>query len=312
MPVRQCGKCACFDQILDSVVSNTTFAVTPPSIMRNTFGLLLLLGAGLAFFSSRSGPAACQACNPAVLIPNLSSMLFPVKIDLPYPPPPPPEQWRPLNAQQRLSDTRSRLLPQLDEELVRHGAKLGDSAFIRIFKESKELELWLKPSAPGKWTQFRTYPIAAFSGKLGPKLMEGDGQAPEGFYSVGSQSLNPASSFHLSFNIGYPNAYDRFHERTGSFIMVHGSDVSVGCFAMTNPVIEEIYLIVEAALAKGQSEVPVHIFPFRMTDERLARAKGEAAEPFWQQLRTGYSHFEKTRTPPAVTIQDGEYRLSGE
>lgn len=278
--------------------------------MRNTFWLLLALGIGLAFFSSRSGPAACQACNPAVLIPNLSTMLFSVKIDLPYPPPPPPEQWRLLNAQQRLADARSRLLPQLDEELARHGAKLGDSAFIRIFKESKELELWMKIADTGKWALFRNYPIAAFSGKLGPKLMEGDGQAPEGFYSVGLRSLNPASSFHLSFNIGYPNAYDRHYGRTGSFIMIHGSDVSIGCFAMTDPVIEEIYLIVEAALTKGQNEVPVHVFPFRMTGERLAQAKGKVTESFWQLLRPVYDHFETTCIPPDVVVQSGEYRLT--
>jgi murein L,D-transpeptidase YafK len=147
------------------------------------------------------------------------------------------------------------------------------------------------------------------SGKLGPKLKEGDQQAPEGFYAVNARSMNPQSDFHLSFNIGYPNAFDQGQGRTGSFIMVHGRNVSIGCFAMTNPVIELIYLVVEDALAHGQSIVPIHVFPFRMTDERMARAEADQSPwlDFWKNLREGYLRFEANRVPPAARHSGHQY-----
>jgi murein L,D-transpeptidase YafK len=147
------------------------------------------------------------------------------------------------------------------------------------------------------------------SGKLGPKLKEGDLQAPEGFYEVGKKQLNPMSRFHLSFNVGYPNAYDRYHGRTGSLIMVHGSNVSIGCFAMTDPVIEEIYLLVEAALKGGQEAVKVQVFPFRMTPEKMSAVEGEWAG-FWRdELWPGYERFERTGVPPEVGVREGRYRV---
>jgi|UniRef100_UPI003784DE2E murein L,D-transpeptidase YafK len=226
-------------------------------------------------------------------------------LSLPYALPPPPEQWQPMNAADRLTNVRSRLLPKLDDELAAKQLELGQPAFIRIFKESRELELWIKNNQG--WQLFRTYPIACFSGSLGPKTKEGDMQAPEGFYSVTKQQLNPASSYHLSFNIGYPNAYDLHHQRTGSFIMVHGNTVSIGCFAMTDPLIEEIYLIVEAALQKS-SEVPVHSFPFRMTEERIQKEQNTPHRDFWQNLRTAHDLFDKEHRVPQVTVANGRYQ----
>ena len=227
-------------------------------------------------------------------------------LSLPYPPPPAPEQWRTMTATERLTSVRSRLLPKLHDELAAHQLQLGPPAFIRIFKETRELELWLK-GKDNSWKLFRNYPIAVFSGTLGPKTKEGDMQAPEGFYSVTKQQLNPASSYHLSFNIGYPNAYDLHHQRTGSLIMVHGDTVSIGCFAMTDPLIEEIYLIVEAAL-KTNTTVPVHIFPFRMTDERLQKETTSPHHDFWQNLRPAHDLFEKERRVPQVTVANGRYQ----
>lgn len=228
---------------------------------------------------------------------------------LPYAPPPPQEEWVGLAANQRLANARARLQPQLDAELSSRGFKLGDAAFIRIFKESNELELWLQPEARGPFRLYCDYRIAFYSGALGPKTKEGDYQAPEGFYSVGRSQLNPASSYHLAFNIGYPNEYDRALKRTGSLIMVHGSNVSVGCFAMTDPVIEEIYLIVEAALDRGHERVPVHVFPFRMTAQRMTEARNKDDEwlGFWENLKEGHDAFETRRSPPGVSIKDGRY-----
>ncbi|MCB1277347.1 murein L,D-transpeptidase family protein [Prosthecobacter sp.] len=223
---------------------------------------------------------------------------------LPYTPPPQPDQWKPMTAAERLSNVRSRLLPKLHDELAARQLKLGQSAFIRIFKETRELELWLQTR--NGWKLFRNYPIATFSGTLGPKTKEGDMQAPEGFYRVTARQLNLASSYHLSFNIGYPNAYDLAHQRTGSLIMVHGSTVSIGCFAMTDPLIEEIYLVVEAAL-KDTDTVPVHIFPFRMTDERMQKEQTSPHLDFWQNLRPVHDLFDKERRVPTIIVENGRY-----
>ena len=145
------------------------------------------------------------------------------------------------------------------------------------------------------------------SGTLGPKLAEGDCQAPEGFYFVANRHLNPRSTYHLSFNLGFPNAYDLAHGRTGSHLMVHGSDMSIGCFAMTDPGIEEIYTLCAAALAKGQPFFRVHIFPFRMNEERMTKAAGDPWEEFWKNLKEGHDLFERNHVPPEVNVQDKRY-----
>lgn len=208
---------------------------------------------------------------------------------------------------QRLTEVRQRVEPGLKETLVASGFRLGSPLFIRIFKETRELEIWLKPEKNTGYRLWKTFPIAAMSGKLGPKLKLGDAQAPEGFYTVGAGAMNPNSSFHLSFNVGYPNAYDQGLKRTGNFIMVHGNQVSIGCFAMTDPGIEEIYLVADAALRNGQKSFAVHIFPFRMTEERMVQSADSPWHGFWSNLHEGYLAFEKTRQPPAVKVQNDRY-----
>ncbi len=209
----------------------------------------------------------------------------------------------------RLTEIRERVEPGLKERLTASGLTYGDRVYIRIVKEERELELWLKPKAEAKYKLWKTWPVAAMSGRLGPKQKEGDLQAPEGFYATTAALLNPNSKYHLSFNIGYPNTFDRAHGRTGNFLMVHGSKVSIGCFAMTNPVIEEIYLIVEAALNAGQKEVPVHVFPFRMTDERMLQAETEESEwlEFWKDLRRAWVKFEAEQVVPTTKVEGLKY-----
>ncbi len=175
------------------------------------------------------------------------------------------------------------------------GADLGLPCFIRIIKEDLILELWVR-RAQG-WVVKKSYPILAMSGKLGPKTKEGDLQAPEGFYGLVAGNLNPKSNYHLSFNIGYPNAYDRSLGRTGSFIMVHGSAYSIGCFAMGDPAIEEIYSMVAQALKKGQAVVPIQIYPFRMSSERMAKEQANPHVTFWRYLLTGWQFTEKNKAP---------------
>ena len=161
----------------------------------------------------------------------------------------------------------NRVAPELKQELEAKGLEFGAPIFLRIFKASRELEIWVESDT--RFMRFKTYRICSFSGGLGPKARTGDGQSPEGFYFVNSSRMNPSSRFHLSFNLGFPNAYDRAHGRTGSFLMVHGDCVSIGCYAMTNDGIEEIYALADAALRNGQPFFRVHVFPFHMTDENL-------------------------------------------
>lgn len=148
-----------------------------------------------------------------------------------------------------------------------------------------------------------------WSGTLGPKLREGDGQSPEGFYKVTRAALNPNSSYHLSFNLGFPNAYDRAHGRTGSFLMVHGDCVSIGCYAMRDKGIEDIYGLVEAALKGGQKAVSVHVFPFRMTKENMIRRAGSRWITYWENLKKGWDIFETTRQPPDAKACGKKYRF---
>ena len=191
-------------------------------------------------------------------------------------------------------------------EMGAQGFAPGDQAHIRIFKRERTLELWLK-KPQGQFVLFKDYPICNFSGGLGPKLKEGDRQAPEGFYRVAMKQLNPHSRHHLAFNLGFPNAYDRELERTGSALMVHGGCTSVGCFAMTDAQIDEIYAVVEAALHRGQAEVDVSIFPFRLTATALAAEAHSAWMPFWQNLKQGSDLFEATGAPPRVAACAGTY-----
>jgi len=198
-------------------------------------------------------------------------------------------------------------LARLDERLAEKGLKRGAPVFIRIFKLSHDLELWMQKGE--RFVHFATYPICRFSGGLGPKLQQGDRQAPEGFYTVGRGQLNPNSRWHRSFNLGYPNAFDAAHGRTGDFLMVHGGCGSIGCYAMTNPVIDEIWALITAALEGGQRLIAVHVFPFRMTDWRMAAYAGSEWAPFWADLKRGHDLFEAERIPPVVSICAKRYAV---
>ncbi len=220
----------------------------------------------------------------------------------------PPPVAEKLGLRADISEIRAHQIPILTSQLAHSDLSFSAPVFIRIFKEEAELEVWIEDDS--QFSLFKTYPICNFSGDLGPKLREGDRQSPEGIYNVTRDALNPNSSFHLSFNLGFPNRFDRSHDRTGSFLMVHGNCVSVGCYAMTDPMIEEIYVLVEAALSGGQHAVPVHAFPFRMTPERMAQAAHSPWFGFWEQLSTIYEQFETTRQIPTVEVIDGRYAVN--
>lgn len=187
-------------------------------------------------------------------------------------------------------------------------AEYGAPIFVRIFKDPGVLETWVQ-TREGKFTLHKQYDICTFSGTLGPKRKQGDKQAPEGFYFVKPGQMNPWSRFHLSFNLGFPNAYDRYHGRTGDFLMVHGNCVSSGCYAMTDAYIEEIYSLAFAALQNGQAYFRVHIFPFPLKDERLSSMRQNRWYDFWLNLKEGYDYFEKHRRPPDIEVRNGRYSV---
>ncbi|MFP4470013.1 MAG: L,D-transpeptidase family protein [Bacteroidales bacterium] len=176
---------------------------------------------------------------------------------------------------------------------------------MRIFKSSRKLEVWIEKK--GRFEHFKDYNICDFSGGLGPKKRRGDRKSPEGFYFVRPNQLNPSSDFHLSFNIGYPNTFDRTSGCTGNAIMVHGNCVSIGCYAMTDPAIEEIWTIITSAFENGQDFFRIHIFPFRMEDQILADHEKNRHYDFWQNLKDGYDFFENHGYPPNVTVQNRRY-----
>ncbi len=221
--------------------------------------------------------------------------------------------YNPPRTESPLPDVKINVFPRLKADVEERGFRWGDPVFLRIFKEEKMLELWIKnPDRSGRYSLYKSYGICRHSGNLGPKLREGDKQAPEGFYTVPQEMLHPRSRFHLALNLGYPNEYDAAHGRTGSFLMIHGKCTSKGCFAMNDRNIEEIYLLSEAALEKGQPVVPVHIFPFRLEGERLYARRNHKWFPFWENLREGYEYFEQHRRPPEMAMYDGRYVIAGQ
>ncbi len=211
----------------------------------------------------------------------------------------------------RADRVAKRIRPRLQNDLAELGMTWGSPVFLRIFKQESVLELYVQRKDASDYALFRSYPICAYSGGLGPKTKEGDEQAPEGFYNVSLGRLNPVSSYHLAMNLGYPNAYDRFHKRTGDFLMVHGDCVSIGCYAMTDDGIDEIYSLVDAALRNGQASVPVHAMPLRFTRGWKNRIGDDVALkkwiPFWSNLAEGDAAFNKTHIPPSISVVDGKY-----
>lgn len=199
-------------------------------------------------------------------------------------------------------------LSRLDERLSKFGATAGSPMLIRIFKAESQLEVWMRKGET--FEHFATYPICHWSGTLGPKIKEGDKQTPEGFYTVTQRQLHRIGRHPRSLNLGFPNAFDKSQSRTGSYILVHGACSSVGCFAMTNAVIEEIYGLTSASIKAGQANVPVHVFPFRMTEANLEKHKSSPWIDFWNNLKRGHDAFESSRRVPRVSVCNNRYEFA--
>ena len=209
-----------------------------------------------------------------------------------------------------LEDIAPKAERQLPVKIVREmkakGMTTTSPIMMRIFKEEGVLEVW-KQKDTGRYDKIAEYQICAWSGKLGPKFTEGDRQAPEGFYSIGSGQMNPGSNYYLSFNIGFPNAYDRAHGHTGANLMVHGACSSSGCYSMTDEQVAQIYAFARDAFKGGQKAFQLEALPFRMTPANMARYRNDPNYEFWTMLKAGYDYFEITKVPPKVDVCDGHY-----
>ena len=197
----------------------------------------------------------------------------------------------------------------LANQLHASGYELGNPIFIRIFKETSVLEIWMLENSGDQFSLIRRYEICAYSGDLGPKFYEGDKQSPEGFYTLSLPNMRASQDYHLFMELDFPNTRDRAWGRTGSWIGIHGGCTSIGCFAMTDEFIEDIYLLTEASLMSSQTTVPVHSFPFTMTQDRIEREKANLHYDFWRQLQPAYTTVEKTGFPPVISMLGKNYLI---
>src|SRR5712671_2293003 len=196
--------------------------------------------------------------------------------------------------------------PKLIQAMVEKDMDLNSPILIRLFKQEAELEVW-KQDRSGRFALLKTYPICRWSGDLGPKVREGDRQAPEGFYAISPAQMNPQSAYYLSFNTGYPNAYDKSLGHTGSELMVHGDCSSRGCYAMTDEQIAEIYSLGRESFFGGQRSFQFQAYPFRMTPVNMAKHRNNPNMAFWKMIKEGYDHFEVTRQEPKVDFCEKKY-----
>lgn len=246
----------------------------------------------------------------------------------------------------RSREVTNRKKPILEQQFRDAGLRLGSKVFFRAFKASSDklpsfvrehvrnengartrarhaqwhhgatIEVWVEPSPGAAYIRFAAYPVCKYSGTLGPKKRQGDKQTPEGFYGFGprtrgGRSFQPNSQYHLALNIEYPNTYDRAHGYTGGLIMIHGRCGSIGCYAMTDAYMEDLWVIAEAAAIGGQDFIPVHSFPFPMSADnvRLASTYWSDQGSFWEMIKLGYDMFERTHVPPTHSVVRGRYNF---
>ncbi len=205
----------------------------------------------------------------------------------------------------RASDVRNKVWPQMQKQLKTMGFRDDQPVYIRVFKETGILEIWVLSGK--QYKLFNKYLICYYSGGLGTKTRNGDNKCPEGYYTIKPAQLNPVSNYHLAINIGYPNALEQQRGYQGNAIMIHGYCASIGCYAMNDQQIEEIYTIVYEALLHGQSSIELNIFPFKMDADHMKTHADSPYLPFWKNLKSGYDLFEKTHVPPVVSVSNKNY-----
>ncbi|MCA9667458.1 MAG: L,D-transpeptidase family protein [Myxococcales bacterium] len=177
---------------------------------------------------------------------------------------------------------------------------------LRVFKREARLEVWASSRRGARMSRVTTYEICSQGSGLGPKLREGDGKTPEGFYKLDLYNRN--SSYHLAMRISYPNRLDRQRGRTGSAIMIHGKCVSIGCLAMTDARIEELWVMARAA--RRRRAVAVHIYPARDMASLIAAESAGKRRAFWQDLAAVKGAFDRSQVMPSVKVRGKRYRLA--
>jgi murein L,D-transpeptidase YafK len=203
------------------------------------------------------------------------------------------------------------LSSQMVAEIEQKNMSKESPVLVRLYKEESELEVW-KEDRDGQFQLLKTYPICRWSGELGPKIKQGDRQAPEGFYTITPGLMNPNSSYYLAINIGFPNKYDQANGRTGQFLMIHGDCSSAGCYAMTDEQIAEIYALARESFFGGQRSFQIQAYPFRMTPLNMAKHRNSPHMAFWRMLKQGNDHFEVSRREPKVEVCDKHYVFDAE
>jgi murein L,D-transpeptidase YafK len=203
------------------------------------------------------------------------------------------------------------LSAQMVAEVERLNMSKESPILVRLFKEESELEVW-KEDRNGDFALLKTYPICRWSGELGPKIKQGDRQAPEGFYTITPGLMNPNSSYYLAINMGFPNAYDKANGRTGAFLMIHGDCSSAGCYAMTDEQIAEIYALARESFFGGQRTFQIQAYPFRMTALNMAKHRNSPHMAFWKMLKQGNDHFEVSKREPKVDVCEKRYVFDAE
>ena len=198
------------------------------------------------------------------------------------------------------------LSPQLLSLLQQKNMPKHSGILVRIFKVESELEVW-KQDTTGHFQMLKIYPICRWSGDLGPKVHAGDHQAPEGFYTITRELINPNSNYYLAINTGFPNTFDKANDRDGAFLMIHGDCASVGCYAMTDDQIGEIYSLARNSFLGSQQSFQIQAYPFRMTPANLARHRTNPHMAFWKMLKVGNDHFEATHLEPKVAVCNRRY-----
>jgi murein L,D-transpeptidase YafK len=193
----------------------------------------------------------------------------------------------------------------LAAEFEAKGLKLGSPIFIRVYKQSSRMELWVEQGP--RYVLFKTYGICRWSGGLGPKMYEGDRQSPEGLYRITSSDLIVNPRWHRAMNINFPNRFDVMNGRGGSGILIHGKCGSIGCFAIQDTNVEEVYDAVRAALHNGQSHIPVLSLPFRFAQYAPSVQDTLKLNEFWTDLRRADLLFNRDRLPPTAYVCDGRY-----
>ncbi|MEF0942125.1 murein L,D-transpeptidase family protein [Rhizobium sp. BR 362] len=191
-------------------------------------------------------------------------------------------------------------------DMTKKGMDRNSPIMIRIFKEEGVMEI-LKANQNNRFEVIADYKICAWSGRLGPKVKEGDRQAPEGFYMLTPANLNPNSKYYLAINTGFPNRYDAANGRSGANLMIHGACSSSGCYSMTDQQVLEIYAFARDAFKGGQKAIQLEAFPFRMTAENMVKHRLSPNIDFWKMLKVGYDNFEVTKRPPEVEVCEKKY-----